>query len=153
MCRFFPVNRLPSSPEGKNFFRGAEPKTKREGSAKPYLVVQFHPAPPPPFNPKARKKSGPTTTFKEQGKWTFYVFPNGVGEEEGADPGEETAPGGILERSLRLASQRPQIRSALRCGYLSFSLTGYLRPVEGRFLFLSGKRSNHRLFGLRQNDA
>jgi hypothetical protein len=26
---------------------GAEPKTKREGSAKPYLMVQFHPAPPP----------------------------------------------------------------------------------------------------------
>ena len=25
---------------------GAEPKTKREGSAKPYLMVQFHPAPP-----------------------------------------------------------------------------------------------------------
>jgi hypothetical protein len=25
---------------------GAEPKKKRDGSAKPYLVVQFHPAPP-----------------------------------------------------------------------------------------------------------
>ena len=25
---------------------GAEPETKREGSAEPYLVVQFHPAPP-----------------------------------------------------------------------------------------------------------
>ena len=30
--------------------QGAEPKKKREGSAKPYLVVQFHPA--PPFPPK-----------------------------------------------------------------------------------------------------
>jgi hypothetical protein len=28
------------------FTAGAEPKKKREGSAKPYLVVQFHPAPP-----------------------------------------------------------------------------------------------------------
>lgn len=54
-CRFFLVDRLPSSSEGKNFSQGAEPKTKREGSAKPYLVVQFHPAPPSflscPHNP------------------------------------------------------------------------------------------------------
>jgi hypothetical protein len=95
MCRFFPVDRLPSSSEGKNFSQGAEPKTKREGSAKPYLVVQFHPAPPPFFRSKSMKTKthpGPTTPFyKSRGKWTFYVFPNGVGEEAGDYPDEETA--------------------------------------------------------------
>jgi hypothetical protein len=34
-----------------------------------------------------------------------------------------------------LASQRPQIRSALRRGYLSFSLTGYLRPLRAASYF------------------
>ena len=37
--------------------QGAEPKKKREGSAKPYLVVQFHPAPPfPEFNDYRRDR-------------------------------------------------------------------------------------------------
>src|SRR5277367_8566 len=95
MCRFFPVDRLPSSSEGNNFSQGAEPKTKREGSAKPYLVVQFHPAPPPSFRSKVMKtkpQPGPTTPFyKSRGKWTFYVFPNGFGEEAGDYPDQETA--------------------------------------------------------------
>jgi hypothetical protein len=31
MCRFFPIDRLPSSSEGKNFFRARNPKRKGKG--------------------------------------------------------------------------------------------------------------------------
>jgi hypothetical protein len=35
---------------------------------------------------------GPTTPFyKAKGSWTFYVFPNGVQEEAGRYPDQESA--------------------------------------------------------------
>ena len=39
-----------------------------------------------------KTQPGPTTPFyKERGKWTFYVFPNGVREEAGEYPNEAMA--------------------------------------------------------------
>jgi hypothetical protein len=41
---------------------------------------------------KRGEHPGPTTQFyKSKGKWTFYVFPNGVVEEAGDYPDQESA--------------------------------------------------------------
>jgi len=41
---------------------------------------------------RSAKHPGPTTPFyKAKGKWTFYVFPNGVQEEAGDYRDEESA--------------------------------------------------------------
>ena len=57
-------------------------------------------------------------------------------------------PGGFLEDALRLASQRLQI---LTCYGRNLCLS--CGPIEGRFLFLPGKRSNHPLFRFGQHNA
>ena len=36
-------------------------------------------------------------------KWTFYIFPEGVEQEAGDFPDEESCPGGILEDLSHLA--------------------------------------------------
>ena len=95
MCRFFPIDRLPSSSEGNNFYKARNPKRKGKGLQN--LIWWFNSTPRlhPFFDPKSMKTKthpGPTTPFyKSRGKWTFYVFPNGVGEEAGDYPDEETA--------------------------------------------------------------
>jgi hypothetical protein len=41
---------------------------------------------------KRTVQQGPTTPFyKAKGSWTFYVFPNGVQEEAGHYPDQESA--------------------------------------------------------------
>ncbi len=41
---------------------------------------------------KPKTHPGPTTPFyKDKGKWTFYVFPNGLQEEAGEYPDEQSA--------------------------------------------------------------
>jgi hypothetical protein len=93
MCRFFPKDRLPSFQKVTFTRRGTQNEKGRVcktlfGGSIPSRASTFFQS----RNVKKNTQPGPTTPFyKSRGKWTFYIFPHGVGEEAGDYPDEETA--------------------------------------------------------------